>query len=414
MATLALDASGDLSSHPHCPHGPCVLFRRSAGDSRAFFSCSAARDRRDCPFFLWQDEAETKNGMKTAQKWVQRAREHVQDEEAKIAKRQSALGAAVDKAKGRFCQDCQEVFVNGGHGGHEVKKVRLKEMTPRLLSQLSQDKKEAQYHFTGRTLETLAGVLEGNGLDKVLCVGAPRVAEHLRKNKKSFLLLDIDSRLSSFFKSGSEWIWYNMFNHHFFLGDGESGKESYEKFLKSSGNGLAVFLDPPFGGKCELISATLGKISRDWRVANGLENGDPKFFWVFPYFMEGKITSQMPSLVMSDYQVNYENHKSFQDGGRKQGSPVRVFTNLDLTLVDLSAEKDSYKYCDECLIWVHRTNSHCSECGRCTAKSGARYRHCAACARCVKETWRHCAKCGRCALPQHPCEKFRKSQKRKD
>ena len=32
-------------------------------------------------------------------------------------------------------------------------------------------------------------------------------------------------------------------------------------------------------------------------------------FWIFPYFMEPKVKTVMPSLNMSDYQVTYQGKK---------------------------------------------------------------------------------------------------------
>lgn len=46
-----------LSENPCCPHGPTILFSRLIGkEKRRFFACSACRDRKDCNFFLWEEE----------------------------------------------------------------------------------------------------------------------------------------------------------------------------------------------------------------------------------------------------------------------------------------------------------------------------------------------------------------------
>lgn len=37
-------------------------------------------------------------------------------------------------------------------------------------------------------------------------------------------------------------------------------------------------------------------------------------FWIFPYFMESQIVSNLPSLAMLDYKVEYTNHSQFQNG----------------------------------------------------------------------------------------------------
>lgn len=357
---------------------------------------------------------DTRNGAKTVDKWKVREKEYVLGEVNKIKKRQKILMKTGNKM---FCQDCQELVlvdkVSKFHEGHKVKNVDendIKRSTKLLLRQLGENKKEAQYHFTDLTLNTLTKILESNKLNKVLCLGAPTVMEHLNKTKNRTLLMDIDLRFSSFFREGREWIWYNMFNHHMFVSE---HKNYYEDFLEGSTDGMAVVLDPPFGGKVELIATSLNRIMSDWNKLNKSDDAKTKvkIFWIFPYFMESKIVEAIPELKMSDYQVNYDNHKAFQDanksGARKQGSPVRIFTNLDLAKLELSSEKSSYKFCQDCDFWTHKNNSHCFDCGACTSKSGAPYRHCAKCRRCVKQTWRHCDNCGRCALPDHPCQLFK-------
>lgn len=47
--------------------------------------------------------------------------------------------------------------------------------------------------------------------------------------------------------------------------------------------------------------------------------------------MESQLHNYMPDLQMLDYKVEYDNHPLFQNGpkGRKQGSPVRIFTNVN-------------------------------------------------------------------------------------
>lgn len=57
-----------------------------------------------------------------------------------------------------------------------------------------------------------------------------------------------------------------MFNHHFF--DGPEGVSVFEQFLKESKNGLALVMDPPFGGKVEIISHTLKRIDSDYKRLN--------------------------------------------------------------------------------------------------------------------------------------------------
>lgn len=56
----------DLQQHPKCPHGPTLLFSRSVdGQPKKFFACAACRDRKDCSFFLWHDDAHKVSAAKT-------------------------------------------------------------------------------------------------------------------------------------------------------------------------------------------------------------------------------------------------------------------------------------------------------------------------------------------------------------
>ena len=109
---------------------------------------------------------------------------------------------------------------------------------------------------------------------------------------------------------------------------------------------------------------------------------------------------------MSDYQVSYLSDSGYRDGkegsNRKQGSPVRIFTTLELSKFDLS-DVAGYKFCPECNKWVSEHNKHCEHCRACTSKNGAPYRHCKICDRCVKDSWVHCEDCERCSLPGHQC-----------
>ena len=50
---------------------------------------------------------------------------------------------------------------------------------------------------------------------------------------------------------------------------------------------------------------------------------------------------------MSDYKVCYTNHKKFSgntEGGRKQGSPVRIFTNIELRYVLIRASHSNRNF----------------------------------------------------------------------
>lgn len=96
------------------------------------------------------------------------------------------------------------------------------------------------------------------------------------------------------------------------------------------GNNFLIIIDPPFGGRVELLSETLKKINNLYQTVNKRSNS-LEIMWIFPYFMEPQILNSLPNFHMLDYKVDYENHPLFQDGlkGRKHGSPVRIFTNIN-------------------------------------------------------------------------------------
>lgn len=136
------------------------------------------------------------------------------------------------------------------------------------------------------------------------------------------------------FYSKEQYLLYNMFNHYFF--DGDPGLQVYHKFLESSKDKLAVVVDPPFGGKTELLSNTLNMISQEYQRLHGdgaqdiSSNGSniyslrrstvsirTSYFTVFvilPYFMEPQVVDCLPSMKMMDYKVEYRNHSQFQLG----------------------------------------------------------------------------------------------------
>jgi hypothetical protein len=63
-----------------------------------------------------------------------------------------------------------------------------------------------------------------------------------------------------------------MFNHHFF--NGIESVSIYEQFLKEAKNNLAVVMDPPFGGKVEIIAHTLRKIDGEYKLLNGVKSSE--------------------------------------------------------------------------------------------------------------------------------------------
>jgi len=210
-----------------------------------------------------------------------------------------------------------------------------------------------------------------------------------------------------------DYCWYNIFNHHFFNKDAIN---VFKDFLtQNEGRDTYLICDPPFGGRLEPISYTIKTISDLHRKLNKhvYENFFLKIMFIFPYFMEhimkeksnpSHVTGGLKDLKMSDYKVDYDNHPLFvsERHGRKQGSPVRIFTNIPLNLLELPVS-DGYQFCQDCEKWVSSENKHCKKCKECTSKDGQTYKHCDICKRCVKPTWKHCRICKRCTLEKHTC-----------
>lgn len=242
-----------------------------------------------------------------------------------------------------------------------------------------------------------------------MCIGAPRLHEHLKHNYRKLqiksILLDLDTRFYSFFNRNDtpDYFHYNMFNNHFFAG--QAAQISFHRFLRNEN--CCIFTDPPFGCRTEPLVHTLQTLSQTYRKINHTNDVLP-IFWVFPYFMETYITKLMPEMEMCDYKVNYTNHETYHAGhdGRKQGSPVRLFTNVPVHQIDL-ATVEAYRLCKKCNKWVAHENQHCNRCKKCPSKNGAPYVHCNLCELCVKPTYRHCNNCWRCTqIEHHECHKY--------
>lgn len=168
-----------------------------------------------------------------------------------------------------------------------------------------------------------------------------------------------------------------------------------------------LFTDPPFACRTEPLSFTLKTIAQRYKKLNSIYHVLP-IFWVFPYFMENYIHNVMPEMDMMDYLVNYTNHKHYHSGvnGRKEGSPIRIFTNIPLNLIPLPIS-EGYRYCKLCEKFTFKENVHCRKCGECPSKNGSKYLHCELCALCVKPNYKHCKNCDRCTqVEKHDCASY--------
>jgi len=400
----------DLSNHPHCPHGPTVLFSRTSDGKRLnFFACAACRDRKDCSFYLCEDDKKVSDVK--LKRW--------KEEKEKFIKgvNHSKLFVALNEVQQltqnfrQYCHTCSELVplkFQNKHEAHTIAKNisdHALAYPSELLEPLDNAKMEAQFLFSKIAVETIVDIIQNRNLKNVICMGAPRIHEYVSENctNMSSILLDIDRRYHAFF-GPLQFCWHNMFNNYFFL---ENSKQVFKDFLQTDkGKDMVLITDPPFGGRVELLAQTIKTVNQLYKSLNNTDQDLPVVF-VFPYFMEPQILNSLPNFTMLDYKVDYDNHPLFKDGpkGRKLGSPVRIFTNIDPSTIELPADQ-GYKHCKLCNKWVSVENKHCKQCNACTSKDGRTYMHCNSCKRCVKPTWVHCAICKRCAQPDHVCQEI--------
>jgi len=393
----------NLDKNPRCPHGPSILFEDTVkGKKRKYWACSAYRDKKSCDFYVSKKQKITQG---TRFKWEENEKIFMRYKDHKVRYAKLAEFKRSGVATGSFCQTCEVICDPTGHPeAHKLSEFDAKDLvTPtKLLVAKSENKKEAQYFFNSDTLGYLKDAIKSTGVTHVLCLGTPTLFQALPKSINK-LLLDIDSRYLGLL-SPEEFCWSNMMNFHFF--QPQISLSRLQEFIRSSNSSLAVIVDPPFGARPELIINTLNNINTIIKKS-GVKFIQPNIFWVFPYFHEKKLKEcKELKMNMCHYRLGYMNHKEYSggEGGRKQGSPVRLFTNLPLGSLPLPRE-DGYKHCPSCSFFVADTNVHCKLCNACTSKDGRPYVHCEPCGRCVKETYVHCESCSRCHLTAFKCTK---------
>ncbi|VVD01125.1 unnamed protein product [Leptidea sinapis] len=403
----------EVSTHPLCLHGPTLLF---SGEKGRYFACATCRDKKDCTVHIDEDDWKKEGVRKRNEKYYNLIPKI--DKVAALNKFNEVKSRhPSDRA---YCNTCTDLYIISQSKKHRGGDHRITTpLTEELLNSpsswlppLENDSSEAQYIFSKKAVSTVLGILRNNNIKNLLCIGTPSVHEAAQLDPDfDSLLLDYDTRYH-LFHPPNKYIWYNMFNNYLF--DGNNDEKILKKFIKlSKDRKLCIVMDPPFGGRVEPLLHTIKELSSMYNKINDIEDVEKLLpvIWAFPYFSEAYITNLAPEIKMHDYQVEYQNHKKFQNskGGRKFGSPVRFFTNLPLLTIDLSNDS-SYKFCDKCKCWVSVTNMHCTKCKSCTSKNGMTYRHCKICGQCVKPTYQHCTTCGRCAQEKHRCDLIVESQ----
>lgn len=393
--------------NPNCIHGPTVLFS-SKQDNKKYFSCAGIRSK-EC-FYLDFNKFQQQNKTK-----------HPRVSKMKPSSSTLTLTHifSLPVSQRIYCKSCAGFIESlAEHESHDIARgigdEELRE--PSLfLPQLDDDKLNAQYFFDDTTLDFIGTVLEDLKLHKIICVGAPRLHDYIKKKKQqiSSILLDIDDRFRAFNKP-SEFIHYNMFNNYFF--DGPEDEKKLLSFLKddpcSARSHHCLLADPPFAARTELLGFSIQRIVSLYNEANSQPKQLPTML-IFPYFNEGHIRKEMPQMEMLEFQVSYMNHPSYREDfkGRKAGSPIRIFTNIDPRIVKYPQRFTNYRFCQPCHRFVSVKNLHCLVCMTCPSKNGATYRHCASCDLCVKPNYLHCKNCGRCVENStHNCEAYQVHQ----
>lgn len=395
----------DMELNPECQHGPTVLF--SLKNGRKYFSCAGIRNK-DC-FYL---DYESFNQEKVNEYSVA-TKDNTQKDELSFKELQTM---SIDQRI--YCKTC-EVFIKSvtGHETHNfVRGISEKIFSePSLfLSQLDNDKFNAQYFFDDSTLDFICSIFESLKLRKIICIGAPRLHDYIKNYKPDIqsILLDIDDRFRAFNRPEC-FIRYNIFNNHFF--NGRNDERKLIEFLQDdhpNESQHCLFSDPPFAARTELLSFTFRKVASLFNRVNSHHKVLPMFL-IFPYFNEHHIQKEMPEMQMLDFQVSYRNHRTFHDGfkGRKAGSPIRIFTNVDPSLIKFPSRFVNYRFCPACRRYVCINNNHCGICKTCPSKNGATYRHCQDCIMCVKPNYIHCKTCNRCVpKTNHDCADYQQHQ----
>ena len=408
-----------------------LLFSKQK-DGRTYYACSASRDRKLCPFFLFADKKAP--SAETRRIW----KESIDAENLKSSSAESdLLRLKLIKSQApnerSFCREpsCSTFVLPDEQGLHQNHRL-CKKVTDRqlkrpmeLLLPLEDPKLNAQFIFDDKSVGVISNILDELKLHNVICLGAPRVHETV-KSKSPFrsFLLDIDLRFQRFF-SPRIYARFNMFNAHFYSAESAS---AFREFLASCPTPPVIVVDPPFGGRVHPLFATMRSISDAWLEARKLDKDSPEAksaslnqiagntpedagfllptFWAFPYFLEHSVKKERPEFQMLDYKVLYKNHPMFQnekEGSKNKGSPIRLLTNVKPSLVHLP--EPDHKFCSapECNRWVSRANRHCGKCGTCPSKDGSTYTHCDVCQKCVKPSRVHCDSCGRCEPATHFC-----------
>lgn len=402
----------DLTSHPLCLHGPTLLFSTEKG---RYYACASCRNK-ECTVHIDEEDWQKESVRKRNEKYYNLI--------PKIDKAAAWSNFVEVKsshyADRAYCNTCEMLYTLSQMKKHAKEHRIINPITDEQLGRpttwlpmLENDSVEAQYMFTKKSISTVFGILDNNNISNILCIGTPTIHEEAQSRSDfNSILLDYDKR-HRLFHPPKKFIWYNMFNNYMF--NGNEDEKVLKKFFKNSiEGGICIVMDPPFGGRVEPLVQTIKELTDSYRkICDIPVKGLLNVLWAFPYFSEPYITNMAPEIKMHDYQIEYTNHKKFQNkikDGHKFVSPIRFFTNLPMRTIDLSNDSQ-YKLCNKCKYFVSASNNHCNKCGVCTSKNGMTYKHCDMCKRCVKPTFFHCKECDKCCQQKnHTCGVLVESQ----
>lgn len=463
----------ELPPPPICLHGPTLVFTKEHDElvrkykkrkltftvTSPYYACSASRDQKFCSFRMDQI------------KWLQM---HQKDRDAQDALRRADMQSDEyayildiyedkeenDKGTFAFCHDCCRILVNPkADSDEELPKFhrfdlhltyRCAKVTSnhqksffanptKLARAATSNEGQAQFFFSDDVVPfVIDEIIIKSEYRKVLCIGCPSIHEKIveKYSDKGILsfLLDIDPRFRQFWPA-HQFAQFNMFNYYFF--DDPHAEEYLRIFLHANGitDDTIIIIDPPFGGRIEYLAVTVRKLQILMTNSDQVEKMPfPPMILFFPYFNEHWITRAFyEEVLITDQIVHYINHNKLGKRASKPSvggnaakskknqppvsheintnSPVRIFTNLSRSTIDLSSlnedqkgDEPFYRWCDICSRFVFRLNKHCFDCNECSARDSSKaYNHCKVCNICVKSTWFHCTNCARCHLKSARC-----------
>ena len=287
---------------------------------KKFYACAAFRERKDCDFY--QSYGDVMNQKKMARIKEMNKRNLQRNNFTESFQIIHDFKKSTNFSTLDFCQTCSRVKKDSCENHHSIQLSKDSLKCPvSILSQKSQDKKEAQYFFSEATRKFLLSTILKLKFTDVLCIGCPSIFEKIEEvNSIRSLLVDIDARFGNFYNN-KKFLWCNYFNGHFFNGDVD--RESFRNFLIGSEK-ILLLIDPPFGAKTELIWHSLDRTLTMLDVFNF--KAKASVMWIFPYFMERQVVAARRNMKMSDYRVTYRDHKQYGEtglAGLRLGSPVR-------------------------------------------------------------------------------------------